>query len=223
MPFVGRHDPETDGVGSGSRLRQGKSTRLRRAAVATLGVLALGGVWTGITYDIEPDGLWVEGGPLRVPDQNGYVVRYESGEVFTDGFQRLLLEGKAPGVLERVELVGPDADHFEVVGILLAGPDREVGSVQVYDGFDGSATDPAVRGLGRLVPAEGADLATGKTGSVLQIGMRVVKPGLAVRSGIRVYYSVGETRYSAFQPGGVVVCPDGRTDEQCFNALFAEW
>lgn len=196
---------------------------MRLVGAATLGVAALAGALVGLVYDIEPDGLWTDGGPLRVPDQNGYVVRYSTGEVFTDGYQRLLLEGDGPGVLRRVELVGPDADHFEVVGVLLAGPDRKVGSIQVYDGFGDSATDPALRGLGTLVPAEGAELAPGRTGSVLQIGMRVVKPGLAVRSGVRIFYSVGDNRYSAFQPGGVVVCPEGRTDDQCFDALFQEW
>lgn len=109
------------------------------------------------------------------------------------------------------------------MGVLLAGSERKVGAVQVYDGFTDAPTDPQAKRLGPLVPAEGAELATGKLGSALQIGLKVVKPGLAVRSGIRVYYSVGEKRYSSFQPGGIVLCPADQADDECFDALYEEW
>lgn len=166
---------------------------------------------------------YADDGPVIVPDQHGYLVRYSVGDVFTDGFERVKLAGDRPGVLERVELVGPGVDHFELLGVLLAGPQRKTGSVQVYDGFTDEPTGPSVEGLGKLVPAEGARLATGKVGSVLQIGLKVVKPGIAIRTGIRIYYSVGDTQFVSYQPGGIVNCPQGTSDDACFEELYAAW
>lgn len=164
-----------------------------------------------------------EGGPVRVPDRHGYVVRYEVGDEFTDGWERVLLTGDEPGVLERIELVGPDVDHFEVLGVLLAGPDRKTGALQVYDGFTDKPTDRIARGLGPLVPAVGARLAPGKVGSVLQIGLKVLKPGLAIRTGIRIYYAVGDEKYVSYQPGGIVVCPKDTSTDECFEELYDVW
>ena len=168
---------------------------LRKPWISTLCVVALVAAAAAVAWlsgfgPFAP--TYEEGGPIRVPDQHGYVVRYEVGDEFTDGYERVLLTGDQPGVLERIEMVGPHVDHFEVLGVLLAGPNRKTGSVQVYDGFTDRPTDRAARGLGPLIPAEGARLAPGKVGSVLQIGLKVVKPGLAIRTGVRIYYSVGD-------------------------------
>lgn len=84
--------------------------------------------------------------------RHGYLVRYQAGDVFTDGYERVLLRGDQPGVLERVDLGGPGVDHFELLGVLLAGPKRDTGAVQVYGGFTDQPTDPAARGLGELGP-----------------------------------------------------------------------
>jgi hypothetical protein len=181
------------------------------------------GVATWLIREESSVERYASDGPLRVPQQHGYLVRYGVGDVFTDGYERVLLKGDTPGVLERIELVGPGIDHFRLVGVLLAGPKRKTGSVQVYDGFSEEPTDPAVRGLGELVPAEGATLAPGKVGSVLQIGLEVVKPGLAVRTGVRIYYSVGDEQYVSFQPGGLVNCPQEMSDEACFEEMYEVW
>lgn len=74
-----------------------------------------------------------------------------------------------------------------------------------------------------MVPAEGARLAPGKKGSVLQIGLKVVKPGLAVRTGIRIYYSVWDEKFLSYQPGGIVNCPKGTLMDECFDAMYEVW
>jgi len=165
----------------------------------------------------DDNGGWHAGGPVQMPFGHGYVVRYDVGDVFTDGMERILLSGDQPGVLRRVEITGPDVDHFRVVGILLAGPHRKVGSYQVIKGFP-----PQVKGLGTLVPAAGADLATGKVGSVLQIGLEVVKPGLAIRTGVRLYYTVGDEKYTVEFQAAIANCPRSMTIGRCQRAYLAQ-
>lgn len=196
----------------------------RLILIVTAVVTALVAATTAWAYLwTNDDDEWSADGPVRIPNQHGYVVRYKVGEVFTDGYERIKLSGNKPAILERVELVGPGMDHFEVVGVLLAGPHRRVGAVQVYDGFSAHPPDPIGRQLGKLVPAEGARLAPGRVGSALQIGLKVVKPGLAVRAGVRLYYTVGDERYTAYQPGAIVNCPHEMSDDDCFDAMFEAW
>ncbi|MFT3872482.1 MAG: hypothetical protein QM714_07525 [Nocardioides sp.] len=172
-------------------------------------------IWRHASRD-DIDG-WRGDGPVRMPFTHGYVVRYDVGDVFTDGMERILLSGDQPGVLRRVEMTGPDADHFRVVGILLAGPHRKVGSYQVVSGFP-----PDVKGLGTLVSAEGADLATGKVGSLLLIGLEVVKPGLAIRTGVRLYYTVGDEKYTLEYQAAIANCPREMTIGRCQRAYRAQ-
>lgn len=165
---------------------------------------------------------WTEGGPVRLPWAHSWVVRKDVGDVFTDGMERILLTGDQPATLRRVEIVGPSADHFKVVGVLLAGPHRKIGSWQLGDGFP--AQIPRRFGphpLGKLVPAEGARLAPGKVGSALQIGLKVVKPGLGIRSGVRLYYTAGEQRYTVLYPAAIANCPPSMTDDACQDASLA--
>lgn len=156
---------------------------------------------------------WSNDGPVRISAEHGYVVRYAPGEIFTDGFERVHVEGSDPGVLQDVELVGPGADQLEVVGVLLAGPDRRVGTFQVSSGFP--PTHRHVKGLGELVEGEGAPLAVGEIGSVLQIGIKVLDPGLVIRTGVRIYYTVNGEKFTALLPGSIAVCPDDMTDRAC--------
>lgn len=156
-----------------------------------------------------------------LPFEHGYVVRYHVGEVFTDGMERIKLTGDQPATLRRVEIVGPSVDHFKVVGVLLAGPHRKIGSWQLADGFPAQIRGHGPHPLGKLVPAEGARLAPGMVGSVLEIGLQVVKPGLAIRSGVRLYYTAGGQRYTVLLPASIANCPPTMTDEACQDAYMA--
>jgi hypothetical protein len=107
---------------------------------------------------------------VEIPHAHGYVVRYKAGQVFTDGLDRVLISGDEPGVLQKVEITGPSVDHFQVVGVMVAGPHRRLGSWELSHGFP-----PTRPGLEKLVPAAGAPLPTGRVGSLLLIGLTVVK------------------------------------------------
>ena len=158
---------------------------------------------------------WSSAGPVRLPHEHGYVVRYRVGEVFTDGLDRVMLDGHQRAVLRKVEITGPSADHFRIVGVMVAGPHRRLGSWQVSTGFP-----PHKPGLGRLVPGTDAPLATGIVGNVLLIGLKVVKPGLGIRTGIRVFYTVGSRKYTALLPASIANCPDKMSDSQCQEAYM---
>lgn len=187
-------------------------------------VVAANTAWATLRNDDDQSvGEWSADGPVIIPDSHGYLIRFKMGKVFTDGYERIKLSGDQPATLERVELVGPDMDHFKVLGVLLAGPHRRTGAYTNYDGFSAHPTDPIARGFGKLVPAEGARLAAGKVGSVLQIGLKIVKPGLAIRAGVRLYYSVDGKKYTAYLPGSIVVCPPGMNQDECFDAMREEW
>jgi hypothetical protein len=152
---------------------------------------------------------------VRLPFEHGYVVRYRVGDVFTDGLERIKLEGTQPAVLRNVEITGPSADHFSIVGVMVAGPHRRLGSWQVSDGFP-----PHKAGLGELIPAKNAPLATGIVGSVLLIGLKIVKPGLGIRTGVRVFYTIGDRKYTALLPAAIANCPGRMSTDQCQAAYL---
>jgi hypothetical protein len=181
-----------------------KSRLIGLAAAATLAVAAVA------TYAYTRSPGWEPGGPVEVPVAHGYVVRYQVGQVFTDGLERVKLRGSQPAVLRKIEISGPSADHFKVVGVMIAGPNRKLGSWEVSDGFP-----PTKPGLGPLVPGIGARLAPGKVGSLLLIGLKVVKPGLGIRTGLSVFYSIGDKNYVAKYPASVANCPPSMSDMQC--------
>lgn len=152
---------------------------------------------------------WSPDGPLRIPHEHAYFVHYRPGEVFTDGLERLLLTGDRAAVLERIELEGGE-DHIEFLGAKLAGPQREVGSIQLSDGFP-----PENPAFGELVEAEGARIEPSRVGHEMLIGIKVVRPGYAVRDGVRLYYRVGEEKYTAYFPAAIVFCPGNLSEDAC--------
>lgn len=149
-----------------------------------------------------------QGGPLLVPPDNVYYPDYEQGDVFTDGWQRLLVKGDERAVVESVELTG--SNGLELVDVLYAGADRKIGSVQVMPRFP-----PRRRALGQLMPVEGATVPPGDMGLELIIGLRVTGDGFAFREGVRIRYRVGQTRYVVDFPSGIAVCPPRTPFEAC--------
>ena len=186
------------------------------AVVVALVVATTAAVVARLGGGNEDTAGWTEGGPVRSPFEHGYLVQPPRRRGVHRRYGTDQLEGDQPAVLRRVEIVGPSVDHFKVVGVLLAGPHRKIGSWQVADGFPSG-----VSGLGKLVPAEGARLAPGMVGSVLQIELQVVKPGLGIRSGVRLYYTVGGRRHTVLYPASIANCPRSMTDQACQDAYPA--
>jgi hypothetical protein len=190
------------------------SSRRRALIVCAVAAVALV-VVASIVYQRLRAPEWSSDGPVRLPNEHGYVVRYQVGDVFTDGLERIKLDGGQSAVLRRVEITGPSADHFSIVGVMVAGPHRRLGSWEFSDGYP-----PHKPGLGELVPAKNAPLATAIVGSVLLIGLKVVKPGLGIRTGVRVFYTVGDRKYTALLPASIANCPDGMSTNRCQEAYL---
>ncbi len=163
---------------------------------------------------------WGSGGPMLTPPEHTWFVTRDPGDTFTDGLERLRLDGTVDGVVDRVELVmrGGDEDAVELVGALVAGEDRKVGSWQLSDGFP-----PEKPGkFGPLVEADGAPLPAGGLGSLLLVGMRPTGTEYAVRDGVNVYYTVDGDRYVTFLPASVVFCPPSGDEDDCVAKWEAE-
>lgn len=159
-----------------------------------------------------------QGGPLLVPAEHGYRTEFDEETVFTDGFERLILDGDEPATLVDVRLVGTDGT-MELVGAKLAGDERRVGSIQVTPFWP-----PTDRRLGDLVPAEGAALPTGELGALLQLGIRITTSEFAYRTGVEVDYRVGDQTYRQVLPGAIANCGATQTLKECraeFDALVA--
>ena len=56
---------------------------------------------------------------------------------------------------------------------------------------------------------------------MLQIGLQVVKPGLGIRSGVRLYYTAGGQRYTVLYPASIANCPPTMADNACQDAYMA--
>jgi hypothetical protein len=50
--------------------------------------------------------------------------------------------------------------------------------------------------------------------------LKVVRPGLGIRTGLDVYYTVGGEKYVASYPASIANCPQGMTDDQCQSAYL---
>lgn len=160
-----------------------------------------------------------EGGPDRLPNPAVYLVEFETGTTFSDGFDRVLLSSSGGATLEGVEILGGN-NYFDLVGIKVAGPDRRIGSIQFDEEYP-----PQRPGLGKLVDGDGAVLEPGPVGSLLLVGMKVVGEGPGSRTGLRVTYSYEGTRYYQDHPSAVVNCPPGTSRAICdrtYATAFAD-
>ena len=170
-----------------------------------LGTLAAG---AGCDSQAAPSAL--RGGPDRVPSPAVYLTKFEKGHTFSDGYSRVVLSGETPGVLDRVEILGGD-DYFELVGVKVAGADRKFGSITFAKNYP--PRQPRV--LGPLADGDGAPLTTEDAGSLLLVGLRIARDGIGSRTGLRVYYSVGDKQYYQDHPAAIVNCPPGTPKAEC--------
>jgi hypothetical protein len=144
-------------------------------------------------------------GPLSTPSPHAWTIGRPLGATFTDGLETLEFEGSEPAELMSVRMVGDPA--LELVGVGLAGPGREYGSIQLMDGFPPRHPhlDPAV-----IIPDAIGHPLTPQThygiGWQLLIGIRVTEPGRHVRTGIEVTYAAAGETYVEVIPAALAVC-----------------
>ncbi len=161
----------------------------------------------------------VRGGPDRLPPPAVYLTEFEQGHTFSDAYSRVVLSGRTPGVLDRVQILGGD-DYFELVGVKVAGADRKFGHITFAESYP--PRQPRV--LGPLADGAGAPLNTESAGSLLLVGLRVTREGIGSRTGLRVHYSVGDQHYYQDHPAAIVNCPPGTPRTECdlaFDEGFA--
>ena len=156
-------------------------------------------------------------GPIEAPDFHGTIVRGQSGERFTDGFEVLRVAGDKPAIITSVRSVGADST-LKLLGAKIAGPDRKLGAWTYLPNWP--PTKPA---LGPLVDAEGAHLLPrseidGK-GYELLIGYELGEISeMSTRTRVEVDYTVDGKDYVFRSPAALTFCPDNNSDDECLDA-----
>lgn len=155
-------------------------------------------------------------GPIRVPKPHGIsTAALEVDQVFTDGFEMLVVTGEEPVTIKEVTLTGADS-QLELVGAKVAGEERTENIA--WD----AAFPPAVPDLGPLADAEGAVLLpqsqqpTGHAGFTdyeLLLGMRVTAPGVWKRTGVRILYEAGGREYLWESSAELIACTKDHSDD----------
>jgi len=190
---------------------------VRRAARLLAVVLAVGAFAFGCIPGTPTEGRGPAertDGPLRLPPWNVYYWYPTPGDVVSDGFQELLLTGQEPVVVDSVEQLGVTGD-LEVLGVLYAGARRKAGSIQISPGFP-----PSNLLFSPLLPVVGAEVPPGGLGLEVVIGLRV-GDGFSARTGLRVHYHQGETRFVSDLSAGIAFCP-GMSRDAC-KAAYDDW
>ena len=145
--------------------------------------------------------------------QTGFAVKKAQRKVFTDGSLPLQNTGDRPVRIVDVELED-GAPGLELVGAMIAGLDRKVGTTQIIDEYPPRGADlgPLQEAKGFVIPA-GPRYAGG--GVELLLGIRKTVPGRATRRAVVVTYEVngkrGKARFgytlAVCDPASVGECP----------------
>ena len=182
--------------------------RTRLAALVAVGVVAVvtgAGAASGVLpWWPRPDG------PLAQPDPHGYALPVEVGEVVTDAFDMLVVEGDAPVVIKDVTPVYADTG-VRTVGTLLSGADRAVAvESQFYRQWP-----PADEALGAVTEVAGSRVHPPDETRIppqVLIGMEVAEPGHHLRQGFWVTYAVGLVHYREYFDAQLTFCTPAAMD-----------
>jgi hypothetical protein len=148
---------------------------------------------------------------MQIAKAHGWAWSVPVNQTFTDGLETLTLSGDMPGIISKVELVGDDA--LELVGAKIAPPPRRIAFSQVFEKWPPGGKlvfDPAT-----LVDIPGAEVGSeddSPMGWELLLGIRATQPGVHLRTGIRIYYTVGEKDFVAEIPAELQVCAGAGLD-----------
>ena len=140
-----------------------------------------------------------DGAAQTEPDAHGWSIAEQTGSIFTDGFETVE-PTDGPIIIEKVVAAG-ESDDVRLVGVKVAGPDREIGSVQFSDGFPPTSSDfgaVSFRDLPYTVNA-------GQSAELL-LGYQVVREGRWQRSEVEIQYRFRGTLYRQRFHAELVVC-----------------
>jgi len=162
-------------------------------------------IGSGCSSSQEPS----EHGPAATANPITYYPTFPTGTTFTDGVEVFVIHGQRPATIRTVQVLGASAG-MKVLGVRVAGPDRQYGAIEILHRFP-----PADPRLGPLFPADGYIVHPGPLGAELLIGMKITEPGVQRRTGIRVTYTVGSTTYQKTYRAAIVNCSPGTRNPGC--------
>jgi hypothetical protein len=163
------------------------------AFVIPLGAALNGRVYGRVAHDDND-------GPLKGGAATKVSAPTDIGQPMTYALFSVMNTSGKPATLDDIRLVPEPTGEFEVIDILLAGPERQLAGTS-EDGF------PPNDLLPYLKPVDGAVIAAGDTGEALVVvGLRLNRLGQASFQEIHIDYRLGGRRYTGRYQSAYVLC-----------------
>lgn len=153
-------------------------------------------------------------GPLLSAPPNGYALRRDKGQIFTDGWMLVYNAGDAPVTILRVTS-GWRGNGLRQIGVMIADPNRRPTMFQAVDGYPPRTLPFENANLGPIKPAEGYVIppippqggAPKKKGYQLLIGTQVNQAsGRSSRTYIEIQYAYQGRTYTDRWVNTIAVC-----------------
>lgn len=157
---------------------------------------------------VGPSAISTDGPTVR-QNPTTYYPRFPVGTTFTDGLQKFVISGTRPATIEDVQAIGTTSG-MKFLGASVAGEDRRWAAIESMPSYP-----PTQSSLGSIRPAAGAVVRPGRVGAELLLGMKITKPGIQQRPGIRVIYSIAGQKYQVDYHATIVNCPRGFSYKEC--------
>jgi hypothetical protein len=161
------------------------------------GVLATLVVWA-----LPYAGVAVSEGPMRRENPHASALdMFGVGDRFTYGLNVVTIEGTGTAIIKDVRVVGLD-DGISFLGARLGGPERRIGSWQIFHTWPPRhpKTDP--RPLSSPITSRSVE----PIGWELFIGLKITRPGRFLSEGWRVTYEVNGRTYRRTIPARILIC-----------------
>lgn len=172
---------------------------MRLGRQLTTAVVAI--VTTVVAAGCSPQVPQAQGTALHTPPDHGWETQQKVGAVFTDGFETLDVVSEPVQVID-VRFEGGEPG-LELIGYEIVPPPRTYASIQLLPGFPPKSHDLP---KARVRSGENLKPDPNRQDYELLLGVKVVKEGRWVRTGVTVRYRSGEREYVQTLPAELVVC-----------------